>query len=67
MSKRIIEFLRRNMLVILFSLLIIGQVLTWRAIIDLGTYLPRNPPNCIVHDPCMVQLDEYTLRRLEKR
>lgn len=28
-----VEFLRRNMLVILFSILIIGQVLTWRALL----------------------------------
>lgn len=65
--KPIVEFLRRNLVLILFSILIIGQVLTWRAVVDLANHVPRNPPNCIVHDPCMVQLDEYTLRQLRPR
>lgn len=35
MSKRVIEFLRRNLLVILLSILIIGQLLTWRTMVSL--------------------------------
>jgi hypothetical protein len=59
-----IAFLRRNLLVILFGLLIVGQAMTWYAVVDLKRSLPRDPPRCSPSDPCFVELNEYTLRQL---
>lgn len=36
MWKRFAEALRRNLLILLFVCLIIGQILTWRALVDIG-------------------------------
>lgn len=57
-------FLRRNLLVILFAVLIVSQLLTWRAIVELGRQLPRDPPRCSAGSPCVVEMNEFTLRQL---
>jgi hypothetical protein len=36
MWKRLADFLRRNLLIILFAVLILSQILTWRAVVAIG-------------------------------
>lgn len=36
MWKRLTQFLRRNLLLLLFACLIASQILTWRAVVQIG-------------------------------
>ena len=69
MLGRLKEFIRRNLLFILFGLLIVGQLLTWRALVTvddsvtwglirLRTEIERSTDhNCgSVHNPCRVMV-----------
>jgi len=50
-----VGFLRRNLLLILFSVLIVCQVLTWRAIVSLQQSVEWGPCGHESH-PCYVRI-----------
>lgn len=55
---------RQRLVLFLVCALLALQVLTWQAIRDLGHYFPRDPPRCSSFDPCVVELNKYTINQL---
>jgi hypothetical protein len=51
---RALAFLRSQLLLILFGLLIYMQFLTWRELNKLRYDLPSSPPECDYRHPCYV-------------
>jgi hypothetical protein len=61
-------WVRQRLVLIIVSIMLILQFLTWRTMSDL--YIPR-PPSCSRESPCYVQgtvsLDEYTIRQIRPK
>lgn len=58
---------RHRLVLFLVCALLAFQVLTWQAIRDLSGYFPRNPPRCTSFDPCVVELNKYTINQLTQK
>jgi hypothetical protein len=58
---------RQRLVLIVVSIMLILQFMTWRSIEGMRRDLPRDPPRCSTSDPCMVQLDEYTIRQIRSK
>jgi hypothetical protein len=64
---------RQRLVMIIVSVMLILQFMTWRAIERVAQGLPRDPPRCSEYDPCNVYvkgsviLDSDTVRRLQDR
>jgi hypothetical protein len=59
-------FRQRFVLIIVGAILVL-QFATWRSIEGMRSDLPRNPPRCSTYDPCVVSLDEYTIRQIRPK
>ena len=59
-------FRQRLVLLIVVAMLVM-QFMTWRSIEAMRQDLPKNPPRCGTFDPCIVELDEYSLRQLRPK
>jgi hypothetical protein len=58
----------RQRLVLLFVTgLLVLQFMTWRSMEEMRRDLPRSPPRCSTYDPCVVSLDEYTIRQIRPK
>jgi hypothetical protein len=64
---------RQRLALIIVSMMLILQFLTWQAIERMAQGMPRDPPRCNEYDPCNVYvkgsviLDSDTVRRLQDR
>jgi hypothetical protein len=48
------DWFRRRLVLIIVSIMLLLQFLTWRAFERVAQGLPRNPPRCSEYDPCNV-------------
>ena len=48
------EWFRRRLVLIIVSIMLVLQFLTWRALERVAQGLPRDPPSCNAYDPCSV-------------
>jgi len=60
-------WIRQRPVLLFVTGLPILQFMTWRSIEAMRQDLPRNPPRCGTYDPCIVELDEYSLRQLRPK
>ena len=58
---------RQRLVLIIVSVMLFLQFMTWRAIVDLQRHLPSDPPDCNSSSPCTVQLTDDTIRQLAAR
>jgi hypothetical protein len=63
-------WLRQRLVLIIVSIMLILQFMTWRSIERVATSMPSSPPNCRYQTPCHVQgtvsLDNDTIRRISR-
>jgi hypothetical protein len=59
--RRVLAWLRSNLLVLIFGAMLILQFMTWRALEDLRRYMPGDPPACDTYHPCTVELSQDSI------
>jgi hypothetical protein len=65
--REIYQWLRANLVLMLFLSFVVLQFMTWRSIEGMRQDLPRSPPRCSTYDPCVVSLDEYTIGKIRPK
>jgi hypothetical protein len=61
------DWFRRRLVLIIVAVMLALQFLTWRAVERVADGLPRDPPRCSTYDPCVVSLDEYSIRQIRPK
>jgi hypothetical protein len=61
------RWFRQRLVLLIVVAMLVMQFMTWRSIEAMRQDLPRNPPRCGTYDPCIVELDEYSLRQLRPK
>ena len=61
---------RQRLVLVIVSIMLILQFMTWRSIERIATSMPNSPPDCSYRTPCHVQgtvsLDNDTIRRISR-
>ena len=58
---------RQRLVLAIVGAMLVMQFMTWRSIDAMRQDLPRSPPRCSTYDPCVVSLDEYTIRQIRPK
>jgi hypothetical protein len=58
---------RQRIVLLIVCIMLFLQFMTWRSIEKMQRDLSGNPPRCSTYDPCVVSLDEYTLRQIRPK